>query len=114
MDQWCCRTKSSSAADSGPVLVDEADPAVELRVPGETFFEAGHADQDHAEAAAQADVAIAADRVGELGEPSVFFGDDEAGVGRQLRAGQFEIRERCFHERGELVPGYPCGAYSSW
>jgi hypothetical protein len=35
-----------------PVLVDEPDPAAELRVPGETFFGAGHADQDHAEAAA--------------------------------------------------------------
>ena len=35
-----------------PVLVDEPDPAVELRVAGEAFFDAGHADQDHAEAAA--------------------------------------------------------------
>ena len=40
---------------------------------------------DAGRAIAQADVAVAADRGGELGEPAVFFGDDEAGVGRQLR-----------------------------
>jgi len=54
-------------------------------------------------AIAQADVAVAADRSGELGEPAVFLGDDEAGVGRQLSAGEFGIRERSFHQRSELV-----------
>ena len=33
-----------------PVVVDEPDPAVELGVAGEAFFEAGHADQDQADA----------------------------------------------------------------
>ena len=32
--------------------MDEPDPAVELRVPGEALLDAGHADQDHAELAA--------------------------------------------------------------
>ena len=40
-----------------PVLVGEADPAVELRVAGELPVEAGHADQDQAEVAAVEEVA---------------------------------------------------------
>ena len=35
---------------------------------------------------AQAYVALAADRVGELGEPAVLLGDDEVSVGRRLAA----------------------------
>src|SRR5260370_6747458 len=59
---------------------------------------------DAGRAIAQADVTVTADRGSELGEPAVFFGDDEVSVvGRQLRAGQFGIREGRFHERGELI-----------
>ena len=36
---------------------DEPDPAVELRVPDEALFDAGHADQDRAELAAVVAVA---------------------------------------------------------
>ena len=37
--------------------MDEPDPAVELRVPDEALFDAGHADQDRAELAAVVAVA---------------------------------------------------------
>jgi hypothetical protein len=59
---------------------------------------------DSGPAIAHADVAVAADRGGELGEPAVFLGDDEIGiVGRQLRAGEVRLRGGRLHERGELA-----------
>ena len=56
------------------VFVDEPDPAVELRVPGETFFDAGHTDQDHAEAAA---VVVVAELLQGRGLEPVGLVDDE-------------------------------------
>ena len=59
---------------------------------------------DPGRAIAQADVAIAADRGGELGEPAVFFGDDEVSVaGWRLRAGGLGGRDGRSRKRGELI-----------
>ena len=64
-----------------PVLVDEADPAVELRVAGEALFDAGHADEDHAELAA---VVVVAEllQCGGL-EPVGLVDDEQLDEGRQ-------------------------------
>jgi hypothetical protein len=65
----------------GPVFVDEADPAVQLRVAGEGLLDAGHADQDHAEVAAV--VVVAELLEGGWLEPVCFVDDeqfDEAGA----------------------------------
>jgi hypothetical protein len=65
----------------GPVFVNEADPAVQLRLAGEGLLYAGHADQDHAEVAAV--VVVAELLEGGRLEPVCFVDDeqfDEAGA----------------------------------
>jgi len=48
------RLRRMLAGGQRPVVVDEPDAAVELGVAGEALFDAGHADEDQAEAAAEA------------------------------------------------------------
>jgi len=49
--QWCSRTNVSSSAERA-VFVREADAGVQLWVAREAAFDAGHADQDQADAGA--------------------------------------------------------------
>jgi hypothetical protein len=80
--------------------VDERDPAVELRVPGEPFFDAGHADQDHADAAAVVMVAellqgCGLEATGFCGRPS----------GQDLPSDNHEARPRLAMTESDRVPG---------
>jgi hypothetical protein len=60
-----------------PVLVDEPDAAVELRIPGEPFLDAGHSDEDQAELAAV--VVVAQLLQGGHLEPVGFVDDEQLG-----------------------------------
>ena len=61
-----------------PVVVSEADAAVELGVTGEAFFDAGHADEDQAVGVAVVFVAQHFQRAG--GQPFGFVDDEQFGV----------------------------------
>jgi hypothetical protein len=60
-------------------VVDESDPAVELGVAGEAFFDAGHADQDEPDACPVVVVAELLERGGL--EPVGFVDDQQFGEG---------------------------------
>ncbi|GAB2820566.1 hypothetical protein GCM10027073_59660 [Streptomyces chlorus] len=57
-----------------PVVVDEADATVELGVAGEALLDAGHADEDHADAGA---VVVVPELFQARGLEAVGFVDDE-------------------------------------
>jgi hypothetical protein len=81
-----------------PVLVGEADAALELRVAGEAFLEAGHADQDQSDPVAVEEVA---QRLERGGLDAVGFVDDE-----QLDVGAFgRVAEELARRVQVLVDG---------
>lgn len=65
-------------AAEGSVFVSEADAAVELRVAGEAFLDAGHADEDDAHSVAVVEVADLFESGGF--EPVGFVDDEQLGV----------------------------------
>ena len=105
------------AGGQGPVVVDEPDAAVELGVAGEALFDAGHADEDQAEAAAVVVVAELLER-GDF-QPVGLVDDEQLGErGAAVRvAALARVFQAVAADRGEALAELPqllCRWSSGW